>query len=422
MPAFNSWTGVDSPTLDARYAPFSVRTFGAVGDGVTNDTTAVQAATDAAQAVGGTVYFPPGTYLVDGIRTAVSLLQPNFVGDGSTGTTIKIASGGYGLRIWGVSGRLMNTVISDLSVTSESGGNGIELRGVCGVTVERVRFYDLTTALFFHNAESGLYTEFCVASDCKFEGTVELHIYYAKTFGDVSFHGSGFRDCTFAQAAADTGSKIIVADGCLVYNAPWHGTFFASATANTPFILNQNATYKLSVFGTIRVEGASGTNVPIVSTAGNDVYLTGNVTGLGPYSYGDLILVESADIDGSYNVTTTQHVNKAGDTMTGALSVPSFSSTGVSQLDSNYLPFTDDVNYLSANYHVLRNLAGDTEYGIANSIGFNTALGYNMTERTDPDAPAANTCVVYAKDNGSGKTQLCVRFPTGAVQVLATEP
>jgi hypothetical protein len=44
------------------------------------------------------------------------------------------------------------------------------------------------------------------------------------------------------------------------------------------------------------------------------------------------------------------------------------------------------------------------------------------TERADPSAPAADKAVVYARDDGGGKTQLCVRFATGAVQVLATEP
>jgi hypothetical protein len=49
--------------------------------------------------------------------------------------------------------------------------------------------------------------------------------------------------------------------------------------------------------------------------------------------------------------------------------------------------------------------------------------GYTeFTESTDPAAGATNTARLYAKDNGSGKTQLVVRFPTGAVQVLATEP
>lgn len=43
-------------------------------------------------------------------------------------------------------------------------------------------------------------------------------------------------------------------------------------------------------------------------------------------------------------------------------------------------------------------------------------------ERADPAAPAVNRGHLYTRDNGSGKTQLCVRFNTGAVQVLATEP
>lgn len=43
-------------------------------------------------------------------------------------------------------------------------------------------------------------------------------------------------------------------------------------------------------------------------------------------------------------------------------------------------------------------------------------------EQTAPSAPAADNCVLFAQDNGSGKTQLCVRFPTGSVQVISTEP
>lgn len=43
-------------------------------------------------------------------------------------------------------------------------------------------------------------------------------------------------------------------------------------------------------------------------------------------------------------------------------------------------------------------------------------------EMADPAAPAANRGRLYFRDNGAGKTQLALRFPTGAVQVLATEP
>lgn len=45
-----------------------------------------------------------------------------------------------------------------------------------------------------------------------------------------------------------------------------------------------------------------------------------------------------------------------------------------------------------------------------------------MPEISDPAAPAANNAILYVRDNGAGKTQLVVRFPTGAVQVIATEP
>jgi hypothetical protein len=46
-----------------------------------------------------------------------------------------------------------------------------------------------------------------------------------------------------------------------------------------------------------------------------------------------------------------------------------------------------------------------------------------MTEQgTDPGAPNANRGRLFLRDNGSGKTQLCVVFNTGAVQVIATEP
>jgi hypothetical protein len=49
--------------------------------------------------------------------------------------------------------------------------------------------------------------------------------------------------------------------------------------------------------------------------------------------------------------------------------------------------------------------------------------GYvEFNEMTEPSAPSSNGARLYTKDNGSGKTQLCVRFNSGAVQVLATEP
>lgn len=43
-------------------------------------------------------------------------------------------------------------------------------------------------------------------------------------------------------------------------------------------------------------------------------------------------------------------------------------------------------------------------------------------EIADPAAPATNNGRLYFKDNGAGKTQACVKFPTGIPQCFATEP
>lgn len=67
----------------------SVKDFGAVGDGSTNDTAAVQAAVNAVGA-NGAIYFPPGTYSVTSLTGANNVL---FCGNGASFT------GGYSRKI-----------------------------------------------------------------------------------------------------------------------------------------------------------------------------------------------------------------------------------------------------------------------------------------------------------------------------------
>lgn len=58
--------------------------------------------------------------------------------------------------------------------------------------------------------------------------------------------------------------------------------------------------------------------------------------------------------------------------------------------------------------------------GEAVNAGGNFLQFFEQT--ADPAAAPANGARLFAKDNGAGKTQICARFATGAVVVIATEP
>lgn len=79
----------------------NVKSFGAVGDGTTNDTAAIQAAINAIVATGkgGLLYFPPGTYKI----TATLVVNASFVSITSNGATIDASTmtSGVAMQITG---------------------------------------------------------------------------------------------------------------------------------------------------------------------------------------------------------------------------------------------------------------------------------------------------------------------------------
>lgn len=79
-------TGSDTPrTLAERFGDIvNVKDFGAKGDGVTDDTAAIQKALDFAESICGDVYFPSGVYIISAM-----LRLPDFVGMLGNGTKVK---------------------------------------------------------------------------------------------------------------------------------------------------------------------------------------------------------------------------------------------------------------------------------------------------------------------------------------------
>jgi len=70
---------------------------------------------------------------------------------------------------------------------------------------------------------------------------------------------------------------------------------------------------------------------------------------------------------------------------------------------------------------VLGGTFSSSGYGVyrAGRLGTNSYI--QMNEMAAPAAPAANQARILLRDSG-GKTQVCVRFATGAVQVIEAEP
>lgn len=119
--------------------------FGATGDGVTDDTAAVQAAFDAVPASGGirTVYFPAGTYI---ISAPLNLNKHNMVvrGEGSLSVikvkdnTGDLQAGGYG-SIFNIAATVTFLTIRDLQIDGNADNNTTSTyNGIGGVNTDHL--------------------------------------------------------------------------------------------------------------------------------------------------------------------------------------------------------------------------------------------------------------------------------------------
>ena len=167
----------------------SVRTFGAKGDGVTDDTLAIIAACQSASALGGgMVNFPPGTYMVSrsgGTSSAVLLENLNnitLIGAGIGATTIKMKPGIGGMLISLI--RCNDVAIKNMTldggvvwtgttlawtptVVTES-GHGIRAEDVNRLLIEEVHVKN--TYSYGGGFQAG-YIRNLTVNNCKFENT-----------------------------------------------------------------------------------------------------------------------------------------------------------------------------------------------------------------------------------------------------------
>lgn len=128
-----SGTGAVPRTWTAKVGEaISVKDFGAVGDGVTNDAAAIQAAVDYAEtlatgvATGATVHIPPGEYNLGTTSIVIDADAVKIKGAGDFATVIKFA-GTSGAAFQGNATRRNYCGVSDLAIwCTGDGGKGID--------------------------------------------------------------------------------------------------------------------------------------------------------------------------------------------------------------------------------------------------------------------------------------------------------
>ena len=110
-----SGTGVVETTVQAKLRDFiSVTDFGAVGDGSTDDTAAIQACIDSIESTGGTVFFPLGTYNIGAVTIGTS---SNVCLDGGGSAVLALVGTSAGFT---ASGTVSNLTIRGFTAVGDS--------------------------------------------------------------------------------------------------------------------------------------------------------------------------------------------------------------------------------------------------------------------------------------------------------------
>jgi hypothetical protein len=133
VPVARANLGISSgSTVGGMY--YNVKDYGALGNGVQDDTTYIQAAINAATG-GGTIFFPPGNYLLNSSQLTMSVVGTNFLGAGPESTKFTIGTsftGAYAVQITANSCGVANLSFYGNSTTTTSNPimNAIEVTAV----------------------------------------------------------------------------------------------------------------------------------------------------------------------------------------------------------------------------------------------------------------------------------------------------
>ena len=149
----------------------SVKDFGAVGDGVADDTSAIQAGIDLACQYGGCVYLPAGTYKISSALvfamnsgTVDPVKRPSMRGDGMGATTIYQSTNANGIEVVGYDSNPAGyCLFQDFTLYGfERNKLGIALKDIAFVTIDNVYLAGWSTGLYGANCLSSSFNDLVI--------------------------------------------------------------------------------------------------------------------------------------------------------------------------------------------------------------------------------------------------------------------
>jgi hypothetical protein len=401
---------------------YNVHDFGAAGDGVTDDTAAIQGAIDAANtAGGGLVFLPPGTYLTRG-QTLYSRIHLR--GSGGDTTVLKLASGANRAV-------LQSDGFTQLTGTNSTGG--IQLFSIRDLALDGNKSqntaagyglqiygyeYELTEVIVFNCHNDGVYSEWASAGGLPYP----THQMEARLSG-VRSHLNGGHGVNF------NGPHDSMFLDCLSFQNNGTGFRLAGKAAGT-FLVNchgwgieQDLSFDLAAGGVSCLHCYADFNTGVgVRISANDIrWIGGLVLGANqPGEIGVQFVTGTAGPAGCVVDTKVMNCGYAavdfGTERGLSLVRATLWQPGVLDSSGNRVPGTG-LGWIGTPspttiVQITQGLADATRNLVIQPA-------FDLRAQPTPTNPGADSVRVFARTSG-GKTQLCALFPSGIMQVLAS--
>lgn len=258
--------------LDKGGSLFNVKSFGAVGNGTTDDTSAINAALSAASGPSGTVYFPAGTYLA---TAQLNLTTQSVLGQGMLATTLRrgqaggyffgIASGGPGLSI-------RNLTIDGNYPTYQPSSGEISNSGVADLLIEYVRIRQFNSAAVVISAARTT-VQHCVITGVSASGHSSFGVW------NDSSSANGARILHNVISGCDLNAVFAGGSGTLV-----EGNYcFGNALANGGQLTHGPTAVDLKILGNTILAGLAGASGIEIASVNGVLVANNSITGQARY-------------------------------------------------------------------------------------------------------------------------------------------